>query len=63
MLLSGLIHKGASVKTVQLALGHSTPMVTLNTYVGELPEAQERTRALVDSAFGRVPRMCPPRSP
>ncbi|WP_425567776.1 tyrosine-type recombinase/integrase [Nonomuraea dietziae] len=30
-----LIHKGASVKTVQLALGHSTPMVTLNTYIGE----------------------------
>ncbi|MET7460399.1 tyrosine-type recombinase/integrase [Nonomuraea sp. NPDC005501] len=58
-----LIHRGASVKTVQLALGHSTPMVTLNTYVGEWPEAQERTRALVDSALGRVPRMCPPRSP
>ncbi|MEV4064661.1 site-specific integrase [Nonomuraea dietziae] len=30
-----LIHKGASVMTVQLALGHSTPMVTLNTYIGE----------------------------
>ncbi|GGT09972.1 hypothetical protein GCM10010156_78100 [Planobispora rosea] len=55
-----LIHKGASVKTVQLALGHSTPTVTLNTYVGEWPEAQERTRALVDGALGRVPRMCPP---
>ncbi|GAA3143291.1 hypothetical protein GCM10010466_37840 [Planomonospora alba] len=55
-----LIHRGASVKTVQLALGHSTPTVTLNTYVGEWPEAQERTRALVDSALGRVPRMCPP---
>jgi integrase len=55
-----LIHKGASVKTVQLALGHSTPMVTLNTYVGEWPEAQEKTRALVDGALGRVPRMCPP---
>ncbi|MEV0514483.1 tyrosine-type recombinase/integrase [Nonomuraea sp. NPDC050405] len=32
-----LIHKGASVKTVQLALGHSMPMVTLNTYVGSGP--------------------------
>ncbi|WP_424528742.1 site-specific integrase [Sphaerisporangium viridialbum] len=58
-----LIHKGASVKTVQLALGHSTPVVTLNTYVGEWPEAQEKTRALVDGALGRVPRMCPRQTP
>lgn len=29
-----LIHSGASVKTVQMALGHSTPTVTLNAYVG-----------------------------
>ncbi|MEV6822290.1 site-specific integrase [Nocardiopsis dassonvillei] len=56
-----LIHEGASVKTVQMALGHSTPTVTLNTYVGEWPEAQDRTRALVDNALGLVPRMCPPR--
>jgi integrase len=55
-----LIHNGASVKTVQLALGHSTPMVTLNTYVGEWPEAHEKTRSLVDVALGRVPQMCPP---
>lgn len=54
-----LIHNGASVKTVQLALGHSTPMVTLKTYVGEWPEAHEKTRALVDSALGHVPRMRP----
>ncbi|WP_202805938.1 site-specific integrase [Actinopolymorpha alba] len=54
-----LIHNGASVKTVQLALGHSTPTITLNTYVGEWPEAEERTRALVDAALGDVPRMCP----
>lgn len=56
-----LMHKGASVKTVQLALGHSTPMITLNTYVGEWPEAQERTCALVDSALGGVHRMCTPK--
>ncbi|WP_248961889.1 hypothetical protein [Sphaerisporangium perillae] len=46
-----------------LALGHSTPVVTLNTYVVEWPEAQERTRALVDGALGRVPRMCPREAP
>lgn len=54
--------KGASVKTVQLALGHSTPVDTLNTDVGE-PEAQEKTRALMNSALGRVPRLCPRQAP
>ena len=33
-----LIFSGASVKTVQMALGHSTPTITLNTYVGFWPE-------------------------
>ncbi|MDL4777397.1 site-specific integrase [Actinomadura xylanilytica] len=54
-----LIHQGASVKTVQLALGHANPMITLNEYVGEWPEAYERTRSIVDSALGHVPRLCP----
>jgi integrase len=47
-----LIHAGASVKTVQLALGHSTPTVTLNTYVHEWPDVLDRTRSLVDDALG-----------
>ena len=47
-----LIHAGASVKTVQLALGHSSPMITLNTYAHEWPDALDRTRSLVDSALG-----------
>jgi integrase len=47
-----LIHAGASVKTVQLALGHSTPTVTLNTYVHEWPDVLDRTRSLVDQALG-----------
>jgi integrase len=49
-----LIHNGASVKTVQLALGHSTPMITLNTYAHEWPDALDRTRKLVDAALGRA---------
>jgi integrase len=53
-----LIHNGVSVKTVQLALGHSAPMVTLNTYVGEWPEAQERTRSVVDFVLGGVHQKC-----
>jgi integrase len=46
-----LIHGGASVKTVQLALGHSSPTVTLNEYVHEWPDVLDRTRALVDAAL------------
>jgi integrase len=57
---TALIHAGASVKTVQLALGHSTPMVTLNTYVGEWPEAIDRTRSIIDAALD-VPPMWPER--
>lgn len=50
-----LIHAGASVKTVQMALGHSTPTVTLNTYVGLWPDQIDRTRTLVDDALGGAP--------
>jgi integrase len=54
---TSLIHAGASVKTVQVALGHSSPTVTLNTYVGEWPEAVDRTRAIMDDALG-LRQMC-----
>jgi integrase len=50
-----LIFAGANVKTVQLALGHSTPTITLNTYVGLWPDQVDRTRTLVDDALGVVP--------
>ena len=45
----------ALVKTVQLALGHSSPGITLNTYVGLWPDQIDRTRNLVDHALGPVP--------
>jgi hypothetical protein len=48
-----LIHAGASVKTVQLALGRSTPTITLNEYVHEWPDVLDRTRSLVDGALGK----------
>jgi hypothetical protein len=38
-----LIYGGANVKTVQLAMGHTTPTVTLNTYVGYWPDAIDQT--------------------
>jgi integrase len=60
-----LIFGGANVKTVQLAMGHTTPTVTLNTYVGYWPEAPDCTRSLVNTALGctppvprRIPRPC-----
>jgi integrase len=55
-----LIHNGASVKRVRLALGHSAPTITLNTYVGEWPDTDQETSAIMDAALGQVPRMCLP---
>lgn len=48
---TGLIHRGASVKTVQMALGHSKPTITLDTYTHDWPDAQERTRTLIEDAL------------
>ena len=47
-----LIYGGANVKSVQLAMGHTTPTITLNTYVGYWPDAIDPTRTLVDAALG-----------
>jgi integrase len=48
---TALIHGGASVKTVQLALGHSKPSITHDTYVHLWPDAVDRVRNLIDSAL------------
>lgn len=49
-----LIHNGKNVKTVQMALGHSKPTVTLDTYTHEWPEEHEHTRDLLQSnLFGQ----------
>lgn len=52
---SGLIAAGCDVSTVQHALGHSSPSVTLNTYTHLWPKSDDRTRAaaqgLVDEVF------------
>jgi integrase len=44
---------------VQMAPGHATPTITLDTYVGEWPEPHEKTRRIIDDALGRVHGMCP----
>jgi integrase len=47
---SGLIAEGCDVVTVQRALGHKSPSVTLNTYSHLWPTAEDRTR----QASGRL---------
>ena len=42
---SGLIAAGCDVVTVQHALGHSSPTITLNIYSHLWPKAEDRTRA------------------
>lgn len=42
---SALIAAGCDIATVQHALGHSSPSVTLNTYTHLWPKADDRTRA------------------
>jgi len=53
-----LIHEGKSPKYVQLAMGHATPMITLNTYAGLWPEKEGTTRSIIDAALGNVPAEC-----
>lgn len=48
---SGLIAAGCDVVTVQRALGHSSPTVTLNTYSHLWPDANDRTRRAADELF------------
>jgi integrase len=48
-----LICGAANVKTVQLAMGHSTTStVTLDAHVGPRPDATDQARALPGSALG-----------
>jgi integrase len=56
---SGLIAAGCDVVTVQRALGHGSPQVTLGTYAHLWPDAADRTRdaaaGLIDQALGTAP--------
>lgn len=51
---SGLIRAGLDVVTVQRALGHSSPTVTLSTYSHLWPDASERTRKAADGLLQQV---------
>jgi len=48
---SGLIAAGCDVVTVQHALGHATPTITLDTYSHLWPKAEDRTRAAAASLW------------
>ncbi|MEU8297640.1 site-specific integrase [Micromonospora sp. NPDC048909] len=61
---SGLIAQGCDVVTVQRALGHGSPTVTLKTYAHLWPTAEDRTRkaaaALMTETLGSRPTAVDP---
>lgn len=57
---SNLIASGCDVVTVQRALGHAQPSITLNTYSHLWPSAEDKTRAAT-SAFITATREAAPR--
>ena len=48
LLASALIAGGASVKQVQMVLGHASAVVTLRTYAHLWPGDDDRTRSIID---------------
>lgn len=48
---SGLIAGGASVKSVQTVLGHSSAAITLRVYSHLWPDDEDRTRSVLDAAL------------
>lgn len=51
---SNLIASGCDVVTVQRALGHSTPSITLNVYSHLWPTAEDKTRAATAAFMASV---------
>lgn len=49
---SALIAAGESVKVIQLRLGHTSAMVTLDVYGHLWPDSDDKTRAAVDAFLG-----------
>lgn len=57
---SGLIAAGCDVVTVQKALGHKNPTVTLTTYAHLWPDGADRTRAAVGNLFKQIDEAAKP---
>lgn len=49
---SALIAGGASVKQVQLVLGHASAVITLRIYAHLWPGEEDRTRTVMDAVLG-----------
>ena len=55
---SALIAGGASVKQVQVVLGHSSAMITLRYYAHLWPGDEDRTRAVIDTTLNVLRTTC-----
>ncbi|WP_212746923.1 tyrosine-type recombinase/integrase [Sinomonas gamaensis] len=51
---SGLIADGCDVVTVQKALGHAKPSITLNVYAHLWPNAEDKTRTAASGLMAAV---------
>ena len=56
--VSALIAGGASVKQVQLVLGHSAAVITLRIYAHLWPGEEDRTRTVMDAVLGGLRTGC-----
>lgn len=57
---SCLIEKNASVKVVQVRLGHSKPSITLDKYTGLWPTGEDTTADAIESVLGGLPQASGP---
>jgi integrase len=55
---SALIAGGASVKQVQLVLGHASAVITLRIYAHLWPGEEDRTRTVMDAVLGGLRTGC-----
>lgn len=54
----GSVQGGASVKQVQLVLGHASAVVTLRIYAHLWPGEEDRTRTVMDAVLGCLRTGC-----
>ncbi|WP_018509997.1 MULTISPECIES: site-specific integrase [unclassified Streptomyces] len=57
---SALIAGGASVKQVQMVLGHASAVITLRIYAHLWPGEEDRTRSVMDAVLGGLRTGCGP---
>lgn len=55
---SAFVAGGASVKQVQLVLGHASTVITLRIYAHLWPGEEDRTRSVMDAVLGGLRTGC-----